>query len=190
MATLLLDMDDVLVDFVGGACAAHGVTEGAALAHWELGRWNVIPPVSKALGLPEVMTDGQFWATLDATPGFWRNLQPLPWLYELLCWAANDFDEWYVVTAPARHRDCVPDKVAWLAERLGVSYTDRVIPTRHKHLLARPGTILVDDRPDTVDAFNKAGGHGVLFPKYHNANHPHRHGPVGYVTNLVKEILP
>lgn len=188
MATLLLDMDDVLADFVGAACAAHGVTTDQALAHWELGRWDVIPPVSRALGLPAPMTVEEFWATLDAQAGFWANLKPTPWALELLLWAAEEFDDWFVVTAPSRHRDCIPDKLAWLAARLGVGYTDRVIPTRHKHLLARPGTILVDDRPDTVEAFGRAGGHGVLFPKYHNANHTHREDPVRYVKNLVKEL--
>ncbi len=45
------------------------------------------------------------------------------------------------------------------------------VMTARKHLLAKPGTILIDDYEANVMAFQKDGGKAVLFPQIWNANH-------------------
>ena len=77
---IFLDVDEVLADFVGGACAVWGTTEAEVLPYWEPGVWNMIPPLSRALGLPVTLTEEEFWAAIvERGDRFWLNLRPLPW---------------------------------------------------------------------------------------------------------------
>lgn len=186
---IFLDMDEVLVDFVGGCCAAWGVTREQVLAHWPPGVWDVVPPLSRALGRQERMPEWEFWQKLEATPNFWQGLQPLPWAKDVLAWAASKTDEWFVLTSPSRCPTCIPAKQKLLASLLGVPYTDRLIPTPHKYLMAKHARcVLVDDREAATDQFTREGGHGVLFPRHHNSALCHKDQPLQYVADKIREL--
>ncbi len=53
-------------------------------------------------------------------------------------------------------------KKAWLKKQ-GILYKANIVPGRKlKSQYATPNTILIDDTNDVIDAFNKAGGVGIL----------------------------
>ena len=53
-------------------------------------------------------------------------------------------------------------KKVWLKKQ-GIAYKPNVVPGRkHKSDYATPNSILIDDTEDIIDAFNKAGGIGIL----------------------------
>jgi hypothetical protein len=67
---LIVDLDEVFADFVGGVLRDWGVAYHTALDHWEPGYWSVVPALSRALGRPGTgrngeyvgpLTDGEMW---------------------------------------------------------------------------------------------------------------------------------
>lgn len=62
-----------------------------------------------------------------------------------------------------KYHDIVTEqKKKWLKEH-NILYKANIVPGRaHKTAYATPETVLIDDTPDIIEAFNKAGGHGIL----------------------------
>lgn len=170
---VLLDMDEVLVDFVGGALRAWGSTYQACLPHWQPGVWGCIPALSKALGYPAdaPLIDEQFWQLLDGLgEDFWFNLKTHPWTDEVLCMASRVTDDWHIISSPSHHPSCYTGKVRWLKQFFGPTF-DRFALTPHKEIFARHDVILIDDSDANVQKFRRAGGKAVLFPRYNNSLH-------------------
>ena len=177
---VLLDMDEVLADFVGGALAVHGWTRKQLEAVWPAGRWSIVEPMG--------LTEREFWLPINATgSAFWSNLAQTPWFHGLVEDVSLIAPEWYVVTTPSLDpRSCV-GKTHWLRRNLGTLF-DRFTFTAHKHLLARPDAVLIDDRQETVERFVAHGGQGILFPSRHNSLWCRAADPVGYVTQQLKQM--
>lgn len=181
--TILLDMDGVLCDFVGGACKAHGWTRDQLEAAWPPGRYGM----AAGMGL----TPEEFWAPINSKgEEFWSDLEPMHWFQELIDLVEQLVsDNWYVVTAPSRHPDCFSGKAVWIKWHRGTLF-NRLVITNHKHLLAKPGALLIDDREATIDKFVAAGmgrSDGILFPARHNSLHHYRTYPIEYLETILKE---
>lgn len=173
-STLLLDMDEVLVDFVGGACRVHGTTREEIESFWPEGHWSVVEPIGASKGI--VLTEDRFWETIHkAGRDFWINLEPLPWLSELL--KLVNGRSWYIVSAPSRCPSSYDGKVQWLKNYFGARF-DRFIISPHKYLLAKPGVMLVDDREKNVDEFIRHGGIGAVFPARSNSRYEWASNPL------------
>lgn len=175
---ILLDMDEVLVDFIGGACKVHGITLAQLRTNWEPGEWSIVTPMGKFLGWDNRPNDVQremywtdlFWKPIhEAGSEFWRNLEPLPnWMdvWEL-CAKTVGRGNLYIVSAPSKETCSYTGKVEWIKEHLSRSF-DRFFLTPHKGLLAAPDRLLVDDRASNIRMFQSNGGMGVLFPSWGN----------------------
>lgn len=175
-----MDLDEVLVDFIGAACHVHGVTKPELLARWSRGTWGM----HGALGI----TEHEFWTKIHAVgETFWSGLELKPWAEDLLKLVDNTVgDSWYLVTAPSRHPSSYSGKVQWIKGFFGARF-DRYVLTKHKHLLSASGTVLIDDKSDTCEKFKQYGGQSILFPAHHNglwskADDPMPH--VNYWINL------
>lgn len=60
------------------------------------------------------------------------------------------------------HEEISRQKATWLA-RMGINYKQNFVPGKHlKAQYATPDSILIDDTVSVIDAWNKAGGIGVL----------------------------
>lgn len=60
------------------------------------------------------------------------------------------------------HGEVTVQKIKWLRDN-GIEYKANIVPGRkHKKDYVTPETILIDDTPDVIEGFNKAGGHGIL----------------------------
>lgn len=60
------------------------------------------------------------------------------------------------------HEEVASQKVYWLCKR-NIPYFANIVSGRKlKSNYATPEAILVDDTKDVIDAFNQAGGHGIL----------------------------
>ena len=167
---ILLDMDGVLVDFVAGACAIHGTSKEELIKKMEPGQYKM----EDALGI----TTDEFWEPIhEAGAEFWLYLKPLPWVEDLLSFVESTTSDWYVVTAPSRHPSSYTGKLKWIKTYFGKEF-DKFVLTQHKHLMAKPGTILIDDRDKNVKDFKYAGGWAVTFPPIHNHLHDECNNPV------------
>jgi hypothetical protein len=60
------------------------------------------------------------------------------------------------------HEQVEADKIKWLKDH-NILYKPNIVPGRsYKTAYARPDTILIDDTPEIIDAFNEANGNGIL----------------------------
>lgn len=170
---ILLDMDEVLVDFVGGALQIHGWTVEQLDAVCPPGVWSIVEPMG--------LTPNQFWSPIQRVgSAFWLGLKPLPWADCLVAMISDLTDDWHIVSSPSSGGvGCYTGKTLWLKQYFGQTF-DRFVITPHKHILARSGVILIDDREETIDKFNLAGGCGVLFPSPRNRLHRYSDNLVDY----------
>ena len=184
---LLLDMDDVLADFIGGVCDLYGVTYRQAVAEWTPGAWGLWRPVALAAGRPE-LTEGDFWASLDRKEGFWAGLEPLPWFKEMVRLADEEADEWIILSAGTWCPSSRAGKEAWCRRHLGWDRREvheRLCTFPQKHMFATRGTVLVDDKESAVVKFIIEGGNGIVFPRHHNGLHRHQADPLGHVCEIL-----
>lgn len=186
---LFLDMDDVLCDFTGAACRAWGLTPEQAAFIELRDEWSMVSAVSRALGRPagKPLAEPEFWQPIRGRADFWAGLEPLPWFADMIGLANELTDDWHVVTSPINCPGCYGGKAEWLRRHLGPGAEDRLVLTRNKSLLARPGSVLVDDRPDTVRDFVKAGGSAALiFPRGYNGMRAFASDPVKKVAQTLR----
>jgi 5'(3')-deoxyribonucleotidase len=186
--SLLFDLDDVIVSFRKGAAKAHGWTwdeverRGLAARTWHMGDWFD-------------MTQEEFWEPINLLGDiFWRSLEINPWAHALIALAQQSGLDWYIATSPSLSKDqdamlaSYIGKITWLSNFLGADL-HRAHITPHKHMLGGPGDILIDDSPANIEAFEKRGGRGILFPLLGNANHAERHNPMPYVRDALCKLM-
>jgi 5'(3')-deoxyribonucleotidase len=160
---IFLDLDGVLVDFIGAALRLHS-REDFFETPSNRGLWDIEELVAGS--------KRKFWAPLDG-PKFWSSLEKLPESDQIVHWCAEKVGEENVaiLTTPSSSPYCIPGKQQWL-RKYYPQFSSRTIFTGAKEFLAAPGKFLVDDRDLNVEKFNKAGGTGILVPRLWNAGHP------------------
>jgi hypothetical protein len=153
MQVVFLDLDGVLVDFVGGAFAHHGKSLPMREVRWDF---------PKQLGFEDAWAES-FWAGLGYD--FWANLD---WTAEgqaLLAQLEGLFgDRIALLTSPAKTSGCAEGKLAWIGRHLP-KYARRYFIGPPKELIAGPGKILVDDHEENTRKFAAAGGRAILVPR-------------------------
>lgn len=166
--TLLIDMDGVVVDFVRAACAAlndfngdFSIDDGQVVRDWDSAHYSL----ERQLG---ISTDS-LWEAIDWQGElFWKYMPTYPWTDALLGWLSDSGLRWYFCTTPSRSGASASGKVQWMQRTMGTRFRDYII-TPHKHLVAAPNRLLLDDREQTVAAFKKRRCPVVMFPQPWNS---------------------
>lgn len=188
---ILLDLDDVLCDFIGTAASLWGVKRKKLERYWTPGDWSMVSALGKARygdSKPEGISDEEFWRMIHSYGSrFWENLPLLPWMWKLIQLVEQYTLDWHIISAPSRCSTSYTGKVRWIKRWLGEDF-DRFALTPHKHIFACPNVVLIDDRESNVEHFIQHGGKGVIFPRYNNRLHAQREDPLGYVTYCLKEL--
>jgi 5'(3')-deoxyribonucleotidase len=167
-----IDMDGVLVDFVGGALRAHN----RQMENWPPGEFDM-PKVLK-------MRCQDFWAPLTGAK-FWAELKPTPEAHELIALLEARFSsrELCILSSPTTDPQCLAGKLQWLCRRLP-GYERRYLLGPEKHYCASPDCLLIDDADHNVDRFREAGGCAILFPRPWNRLHAVP-DPLAYVADCI-----
>jgi len=152
---VFLDMDGVLVDFVGAVASLFGCPRSEVESSGDR--------AYEAAGV----TKQEFWGVIDAAgPEWWEFIEPYPWTGRLIE-ACSRAGQVYVASSPPKK--CFgagSGKMAWLSRFAPQVYKDRkFFLGTDKYLLAAPGRVLVDDDPEKCAAFAAAGGQTALFPQ-------------------------
>ena len=182
--TIFLDVDEVLANWLGPTLALLGHTIEGTAAMWD--RCNPRPwDVFQVLSMPS----HRAWQIIaEAGAEHWANLPTYPWTRPLYdhCRAVAPT---YLLTSPcvtgADH--CAAGKVAWMQRHFGSNFRDYLI-TSQKHLLARPGAVLIDDNADHCRRFTEHGGASILFPGLGNEHHALRHDPMPHVLARLSDL--
>lgn len=184
---ILLDLDEVLVDFIGGAIGLHGSSLEEVLPHWPPGYWSVVPALGKALS--RELTDEDFWRPItDKGREFWLGLLTHPWAEELLSWVKSVTDDWHIVTSPSRCPTSHDGKIRWAKNYFGPNF-DRICPYRYKEVFARHDAILIDDSDANVKKFRDAGGKAIVFPRHNNSLHRFKGEPLKWVKQAMSACI-
>lgn len=176
--TILLDMDGVLVDFFTAALRVHGMEHLAD--NWPAGEWDM----AKVMGISE----GVFWRKIDdsaANGSFWFRMEKYKWADELieLCEQSGRV---ILASTPSQDPECAKQKIQWMYSNRGTGFRWYMLGP-HKDLLARPGSVLIDDNDGNVSKFKAAGGEAILFPQPWNNNHEYsKCDRVAFVRNALQ----
>lgn len=159
---ILLDMDNVLVDFESGLEKLLGCKR-QVLAEYDIQKSHKL-------------CDNKFWNKIDLD--FWCNLKPTACFNELV--ALDDTYVTYVVSSPGYYRptastwymNAVEGKLHWLCEYMPwIVQDNRYFLTQNKAAFASPDTVLIDDAIGNCSKFITSGGHAILYPGPMNILH-------------------
>lgn len=162
---ILCDVDGVLADFVG--CVLDYVQRNAGLSylHSAVDQWDCFA----ALGLPEHWP--YFREQCDRLD-LCRRMQPLPGAAEFYA-ALSLLGEVRVCTTPMTPA-WLSQRAEWLVE-FGVPLKDQ-IQTFAKEDLVPAWDVLIDDKTENCEAFERAGGRAFCIAAPYNANVSVRRG--------------
>ena len=156
MDACFVDLDGVLVDFVGGAIAHHKLPLPALETDWNFWR---------RFGL----SDADFWNPLGDE--FWASLAPTEDMHQIL---GAVFDVWhpgeevFLLSSPCLTPGCITGKARWVEKHLP-ALSRRLLLTDRKELFAGPGRVLVDDHDVNCEKWTAAGGEACLVPRPWNS---------------------
>ncbi len=178
--TILLDMDDVLVDFTNGA-----------MAFWGVDNYDVLDCYPKGIGRDITMAyecvtglriDEEIWWEHFKREA-WANMPPSPDCCRIVDWARDlvGYENVYLCTTPTRCGECMAGKLDWIKKNLGPWAYRNYIMTPKKFVCARPGTLLVDDCDRNVELFKEWGGEAVIWPRPWNEGKVHSRDPFGFL---------
>jgi 5'(3')-deoxyribonucleotidase len=177
MARIFVDLDEVLADFTKAALEIHGWTREQLDATRPRGVWDITSTLR--------LTTEEFWQPIhEAGEPFWTTIDLLPWATQLMDFIYEYGLDWYVITTPSEHLSSYTGKMKWLS-RVFDSHINRCFINPNKHLLAKPGAILIDDKEENVRKFIAAGGDGIIFPSLGNSLHRLADDPVPYVKQML-----
>lgn len=158
---IYVDMDGVLVDFVGGAIRSLSLPIDVD----EIERWDFYEDFG--------LSRHEF---LEGISGFdfWLALEPLKWWRQCLLIIREVFPEGQIhyLTTLSPVSGCAAGKLQWLDDLDLLDYEtgSKMLPSNNKSIFAAENAILIDDKNENCDEFNEAGGHSVLFPQHWNRN--------------------
>ena len=172
-----LDMDGVLCDFVTQACRVFG---RPTLSHdWPAGEYSC----EKVFGV----TVAEFWKRIELWPNFWLTLDRYDWAFKLIEEVEDIGYRVVIASAPSRDPFCAAHKTKWLQNHFGIGRFEYFLGSE-KHLLAKPGRVLIDDNDDNCRKFAAAGGTSILFPQRWNSAHAIEGCPADHVIRLLEAV--
>jgi len=156
---ILIDMDDVICDFIGGVFEVVGIEEEDFLRR--VPALDTSWKITSLCGIPEDIV----WNMIDRRGySFWGNLKPLPWGMKLWKELYQQYGEnLYVCTSPQPTLACYSAKVEWIWYYL---QTMNIILCPDKTLLKPQEALMIDDNPAVISHF---GENGFLFPGINNS---------------------
>ena len=137
-----LDLDEVMVDFLGGAKEVLG---------------HDFNDRSKR-------TTNEVWAMLDAKKDFWEQLKPKK--DALVLWKFLKKHDPNILSAVPLSPDAKPGKRKWVKKHLGIHNDSRInlVKRPEKALFAQTNgkpNLLIDDYLKNINEFKSAGGIGI-----------------------------
>lgn len=160
-------MDGVLVDFVGGLHRALGVSFDPKNYPYLAGKYDMFEDLCSRTG-GRVSMDNLYRACDSAE--FWSGLEWDPMGKEIRTAILVELGSWkdvVICTSPMATPDAWKGKVEWLKKNVP-EIRNISITTAPKHLYAKPGHMLIDDKDSNVVRFREHGGAAFLIPQSWN----------------------
>jgi len=168
-----LDLDGVLVDFVGGAFRVHGRKPEP------VNTWNF----HEAWGL----TTEQFFAPMGYD--FWAGLGPTEDATRIVDTIRRHAASRRIalLSSPCQTPGCVEGKREWV-KKWFPQLLPNLILTSAKHLIAARGSLLIDDSDDNIYKWRNGGGVGFTWPQTWNLGADRVGDRVQYLTDYLEGL--
>jgi len=168
-----LDIDGVLADFRRGVCEEFNRKPDPedGWLFWE--NWHGV--TTKDV---DAVCDRTFWLNLYWTKDGWD-------IYTAI---RSKFDNIYLLTTPMPNDESWTGKAQWVEIWLPELYRRLIVTPAPKHLLAKPDTLLIDDKDENIAEFIAAGGHGILVPRPWNKLRGWTNESLQVVKNSLEEL--
>lgn len=162
-----LDMDGVLVDFIGAACRWYRVPQ----LTWDksVDYKDTVPIICEAANI----SVNHFWNKLDES--FWADMPLTNEGIQLL----DYFDPTHtaILSSPSNHLSA-HGKMLWIKKNVPELYArGNYFLGRNKVLISHNGNVLIDDDDNHVNCWYN----GIVFPQVWNTAHSIRENKVLYV---------
>lgn len=159
MKEVIVDMDGVLVDLIGGAGEIAERIGGSRKP-----RFN--PPNDSLADIFGVDEFRMYAELASMPPEFWEELRPYPWCKDLLYALRGVFTS-VSIASYCVSRNAMIGKLRWIEKnkiehfRLYLSTCD----TKHIYVYLDTRPVIIDDRESIVVRCREAGGRAILFPQ-------------------------
>ena len=176
--TIFLDIDGVLANFRKGI-------------HDTFDKFYDYPTLSPKWKFWDDWPDVTFeMVNAICTTSFWQNLKWMHDGHDILRAVLDKFNasQTYLLTTPMPNLKSASGKMIWVNDNLPIYLKRTIITQAPKHLLARPDTLLIDDKDENVDGFREAGGKALLVPRPWNRLHRQAHRTSQYVKEFLERI--
>jgi len=176
--TVFLDVDGVLANFRKGIHDAFNKRYDYSLLSPKWTFWDDWSDVT--FEMVNAMCTIPFWVGLE-------------WMHDglkIFKTTCNKFkpSQIYLLTAPMPNPESATGRWLWIKKQLPGFYKYTIITQAPKHLLARPDTLLIDDKNENVDGFREAGGKALLVPRPWNCLHRQADRTSQYVKEFLERI--
>ena len=107
-------------------------------------------------------SNNKFWNLIDNEGlKFWTSLKWMPGGKQL--WDHIQQYKPDILSAPSYKQSSKEGKRKWVDDNISPSQSVIFKPAKEKHEYAGENKILIDDKPETIDSWNAAGGIGILY---------------------------
>jgi 5'(3')-deoxyribonucleotidase len=169
--TVYLDVDGVMVDFLGGLHKALDAPYSYNPYPYKKGLWNMLDAIrpSNFNGNAPSFEECNACCTQE----FWANLDWIHDGHDILRLIVDTFgkNNIWLLTTLMPNVGSASGKIEWINKCLPW-YSKRIfITTASKSVVASPDALLIDDRDKNVEDFCTAGGHAILVARPWNKLH-------------------
>jgi 5'(3')-deoxyribonucleotidase len=184
---VFLDMDGVLVDFMGGLHKSLRLPYSYEAYPYQKGKWIMLTGIRGFADIPATFEQ----CDECCSSIFWKNLEWMHDGHHILNTVAAKFGvkNIQLLTTPMPNIGSWTGKYRWVHRHLP-DFVKRLIVTRApKSLLAGPDTLLIDDKDENVEEFRAVGGQAILVPRPWNKLHDCQRSARDYVAHKLEEVV-
>jgi 5'(3')-deoxyribonucleotidase len=164
ISRVLLDLDDVCNTFTMSALYYVRATQlTMPYTYYPDTGWDIVAAANKLRPKhTAAYTNRTFWDALGRQ--FWGSI-PAAWycrkLVDVLAEQVGR-ENVFIATSATLSPDCLAGKLDWIYSNLPKWMHRSYMMGTHKHLMANSQTLLIDDRMDNCERFEREGGHAML----------------------------
>lgn len=175
ISTVFLDVDGVLADFRKGVHEAFSKPYNYPTLTKKWLFWDDWPDVTSKM------------VNAICTIPFWANLEWMHDGYDILTAVEYKFAPAQIclLTTPMPNVESATGRWMWIKKHMPIYYSRTIITQAPKHLLARPDTLLIDDKDENVDGFREAGGNAIRVPRPWNSSNFWSDVTLGFVKSVL-----
>ena len=136
---LILDMDEVICDFLGKLCEDYNALNQSNLTPEKIDKYELAGFI------------GSEGKSLFLRAGFFDQLKPFPSAKSVIKMLYDEGHDIIIATNALGHPDVAADKCRWTTQHLPFIYPDNFFIASKKHLIQ--GDLIFDDSPHVLNKF-------------------------------------